>query len=112
MTPGLRTHRSASLRVAIAEGLPEDMREETRELLSVCSTNPRKGHATALMHEVCTEADLSGISLLAAVRPFDDGAMTGEQLEKWYRRFDFELIQDEPPLMLRSPQRPRIVVAQ
>jgi hypothetical protein len=108
MTPGLRVHRQASLRVAVAEGLPEDMREQTREILSVQSTNPRKGHATALMHTVCAEADRHWITLLVNVHAFDDG-MSDEQLMRWYGKFGFSKIQDEPcVLMARAPEPPRI----
>ena len=108
MEPGLRTHRQASLRIAIAEGLPIEMRPNVREILSVQSSNPRKGDATALMYQVCAEADKWWFTLLVQVLPFDDG-MTMEQLQKWYGRFGFLKIQDEPcVLMVRSPQPPRI----
>ena len=107
MTPGLRTHKAASLRVAIAEGLPSEMWNVTREILDVHSTNPRKGHATALLHEVCVEADNWWMTLIVQVRPFDDG-MTLEQLARWYSRFGFNVVQESPCLMARSPQPPKI----
>lgn len=107
MTPGLRQYKAASCRVAIAMGLPEDMRDQTREIVGVQSTNPRKGHATALLHTVTAEADREWMTLLIHVEPFDDG-MTGEQLMKWYGRFGFVKIQDDPVLMARSPQPPLI----
>ena len=104
MTPGLRKHRQASLRVAIP-ALPEDMTPVTRELIDVKSDNQRKGHATALMHQVTLEADKQWMTLLIQVKPFADG-MTVEQLKKWYGRFGFVEIQAEPCcLMARSPQR-------
>lgn len=111
MTPGLREHRGASLRIAIAECMPEDMRVQMREIVGVKSTNPRKGHATALLHQVCAEADKWWITLFIKVERFDDGAggMDDEQLRKWYGRFDFIVVQDEPCLMARSPQRPKIM---
>lgn len=103
MTPGLRTFKSASLRVAIAEALPKEMRDQTRELLSVQSGNPRKGQASKLMWAVCKEADAWWLTLLVNVKSFDDG-MSDEQLRKWYARFGFEVIQDDPCLMSRSPR--------
>lgn len=108
MNPGLREHRSASLRVAIAEGLPLDMRDQVRELLSVRSDNPRKGHATALLHTVCAEADKWWITLMIQPRKFDDG-MDDEKLMPFYERFGFVVFQTEPVmLMVRSPQPPKI----
>lgn len=107
MDAGLRQHKSASLRIAIAEGLPESMRPLTREVVDVRSENPNKGHARALLHEVCTEADNYWVTLLVQVHAFDDG-MSDEQLVKFYSRFGFEQIQVEPILMARSPQLPKI----
>ena len=113
MEVGLRQHKDASLRVAVAEGIPEHMREHVREILSVQSTNPRKGHATALMHTVCAEADKWWYVLLVHVKPFDDG-MSMEQLQHWYAKFGFVKIQDAADdgtsavLMARNPQPPKI----
>lgn len=107
---GLREHRSASLRIAIADGLPERMRKLTREVLSVRSTNPRKGHATALMHEVCNEADKWWITLIVQPSKFDDG-MDDAKLVPFYSRFGFVVFQNEPCLMARSPQLPRVMVS-
>lgn len=109
MTPGIREHRSASLRVAESDVLPPEMTPFVREILSVRSTNPRKGHATALMYSVCAEADKWWITLLVQVRRFDDG-MDDDKLRGWYGRFGFVEIQAEPVvLMVRSPEGPRIV---
>lgn len=112
MSPGLRNHRSASLRVAMATGLPEDMRELTRELIDVRSSNPRKGHANGLMAEVCHEADAWWITLLIQVRAFGDAPMDDAKLERFYKKFGFRRIQDSPLLLARSPQLPTIQVVQ
>ena len=64
MQPGLREHKQASLRVAIPEALPEHMRPRMRELISIQSGNPRKGHATALLYQVCQEADDACMTLI------------------------------------------------
>ena len=110
MTPGLRAHRSATLRVAIAEGLPEDMRTLTREIVDVQSTNQMKGHANGLMAEVCHEADQWWVTLIIQVRPFGDAGMDDARLERFYKKFGFKRIQDSPMIMARSPELPRIAV--
>lgn len=104
MNIGPRYHKQASLRLAIAEGLPEHMHEGTREIINLRCTNPKKGYATALMHEVCLEADKAGIVLIVQPGQFDDG-MTTEQLERWYAKFGFiPLPKDEgnPTVMARQ----------
>ena len=112
MNPGQRIHKQASLTVAVPTGLPEDMQQDFVEILSIRSENPRKGHATALMHIVCAEADHAGKILMLKVGAFDDG-MSDEQLAKWYSRFGFVEVQKEPAmLMARAPQPPKIKVLQ
>lgn len=111
MNVGARFHKQASCRIAIAEGLPVDMQEGTREVVSLMSDNPRKGHATFLMHQVCAEADVDGIVLILMPQPFGDG-MTEAQLEKFYEKFGFATIQPAPKLMARQPKlvrAPRLV---
>ena len=81
-----------------------------RELLSVKAENPRKGHATGLMYQVCQEADDARMTLIITVAPFEEG-MTQQQLEKWYSRFGFEEIQANPVIMARRVQPNRIVIA-
>lgn len=110
MNTGLRNHRSASVRIEVAEALPEEMRPLTRELVSLKSENPRKGHATSLMWEVCHEADKWWITLFVRPLAFDDG-MPDAKLVPFYEGFGFVKIQDEPVLMARSPQLPRVMVA-
>ena len=109
MTPGLREHKQASLRVAVAECLPEDMRDQTREIVSLACTNPRKGYATTLMWTVCHEADEARITLILQPHQFGDG-MDDEKLERFYSRFGFVSIQRNPVvLMARSPRLLRLV---
>lgn len=110
MTPGLRTHKQATLRVAVPSGLPPEYWEPVREIIGVYSGARRNGHATALMHQVCAEADRATITLMITVKPFAD-EMNGDQLKRWYGRFGFIEIQAEPCLMARSPQQSRIVRA-
>lgn len=95
MTPGLRKYRGASLRVAIPEALPSDMWEKVREISGVVSYSPRRGEASGLMHQVCAEADRSGLSLM--LMP------DSEALQRFYNRFGFDVVQVSPCLMLRTP---------
>lgn len=104
MAPGPRDYKQSSLRVAIAECLPEEMHSATREIVSLESTNPRKGHATSLMWMVCHEADTARIALIVQPKSFGDGGMDDSQLEKFYMKFGFEKIQELPVvLMARRP---------
>ena len=107
MTPGLRSLNSASVRVASADGFPEEIRELSRELLDLRSTDQRKGDASALLKQVCAEADAWWITLIVVARKYDDG-MDDSQLLKWYEKFGFTLVQAEPPIMARTPAVPVI----
>lgn len=112
MTPGLREHKQASLRVAVAECLPEEMRDQTREIVSLACTNPRKGYATTLMWTVCHEADEACITLILQPRAFGDG-LDDDKLERFYMKFGFVVIQQVPVvLMARSPHGKRLVTLQ
>ena len=104
MNIGPRYYKQASLRLARAEALPEHMQDGTREIINLRCSSQRKGHATALMHEVCLEADQTGIVLIVQPGQFDEG-MTTAQLEKWYAKFGFvALPKDEgnPSVMARQ----------
>jgi GNAT superfamily N-acetyltransferase len=103
VTPGLRTHKRASLRIAEPTSVPDDMRANLREIVSLQSDDHGKGHAKALLHQVCAEADRANVVLMLHVKPFADG-MTLEQLEKFYEGHGFARIQDEPLLMARAVQ--------
>ena len=104
MEPGRRTYKSASCRVAMCDGVPDEMRDGIREIVSIESGNPRKGHGTGLMHSLFAEADAGGLVLLVQPGQYAEG-MTTEQLARWYGRFGFvELPRDEggPVLMARQ----------
>lgn len=100
MQVGLRKWKSASLRIGEPD-IPAHMRPHMREVLDVKSENPRNGDATRLLYQVCAEADKAFTTLLLMPAAFDAG-MNTEQLEKWYAKFGFERIQDEPVLMARQ----------
>jgi len=104
MIPGIRQHKSASLRIAMPTGLPEGMREGISEIIAVHSGNQRKGHATALLSRVCKEADRLHQVLMLRVEAYDDG-IGNEQLLKWYGTHGFRVVQNEPVvLMAREPK--------
>ena len=103
MTPGLRQFRSASLRVAIPTGLPDDMQDGIREIVEVHAGNQRKGEANGLMRRVCDEADADSAVLMLHVKQYDDGMGT-DQLQKFYGTHGFVVVQSEPVmLMARQP---------
>lgn len=100
---GPRHHKSAHCRLISPDSGDAEVDARTRQINELCSTNPRKGHATALMVNICGEADAANFMLILEARPFSDG-MTQEQLEKWYQSFGFWVIeQDGPKLMARMP---------
>lgn len=106
MTPGLRTLGEATLTIGVCRALPPEMRPQTRELsgLEVPPESRGEGQASALMHQVCDEADAAGITLVLFVQPFNDPDMGRAQLIDWYaKRFGFMPIQADPPLMARMP---------
>lgn len=104
MRPGVREFRDASLKVAMATGLPEHMQEQTREIthLYVKPESRRLKLATALLNFVCQEADANRVTLVLTARDYDND--TGEptphpdesQLVAWYQRFGFTVLQDTP----------------
>lgn len=96
MKPGLRMYKSASLRVAVSQALPVEMRECTREIQSVESQVPGRGQATALMWKACVEADRAWLTLIL---------MPEAGLREFYSRFGFSVIQEKPCLMARDPRR-------
>lgn len=111
MNPGLREHKGAALRVVICTGIPEDMRTQVREITSLESSNPRKGHATTLLWTVCHEADEALMTLILQPKHFGDGEFDDAKLQKFYSRFGFVKFQDHPVvLMARSPDTAQRVV--
>jgi GNAT superfamily N-acetyltransferase len=93
--------------VRICLAIPGRLRAATREIRSV-QTEPGaqgQGHASALLHEVCREADAANITLLLWPQPYGEHiALSRMQLADWYaRRFGFQTIQPEPILMARMP---------
>lgn len=109
--PGPRTHKGASLRL-VKPQLPAEasdaVRDTVLEVAAVKSANERKGHATALMYQVCAEADRNAKVLMLMVTE------EAEKLVKWYQRFGFKPTKDAldtPVVMVRAPEALRIVRA-
>jgi len=63
----------------------------------------RNGYASRLMAEVCAEADKDRVVLVLTPKQFDNGPIGSKQLERWYEKFGFAVIQDKPVLMCRDP---------
>jgi predicted GNAT family acetyltransferase len=106
VSPGQRTHGSASLQVRISLALPKRLRAHTREITKVHTPASMQGNglASALMREVCAEADEAGMTLMLWPRPYgDDVALSASMLCDWYAGFGFRVIQPEPVLMARAP---------
>lgn len=100
---GLRGHNGATLRLAIATGLPKHMQGKVREVVSFQSEHEGQGHASELLKQVCEEADTSAMTLMVSVEPFGDEKLDTEQLKVWYAKHGFIEIQVTPCLMARMP---------
>lgn len=103
MPTGVRHYENASCKLRICTAVPNQLRSKTRELVSldVPENLRRTGMATALLTNVCDEADACEMLLLLFPEPFGEGPrMTVEQLADWYSRFGFQTIQYKPALMM------------
>lgn len=78
---------------------------EISNLLTESSVR-RQNRASALLQDVCEQADQEGKCLLVLVGAFDAGGPSTEQLTDWYTsKFGFTALQLEPqPLLMRMPQ--------
>lgn len=94
---GKRKYESASCELRYTMALPVELRQTVREVFNVQTDKGMrgKGHGSKLMQEIAEEADKAQKILLLIPQ--------SELLQKWYKRVGFELIQDEPPLMMRKP---------
>lgn len=116
METGTRTAGHATCRVRQTNSVPASMRAGIREVCSVevPAEHQGQGHATALMHKVCSEADAAGMVLVLWPQPWGDNiAMSRDELISWYSTtFGFQVIQPEPVLMARmvgaTPRRLRL----
>lgn len=100
---GNRSHGAASLKLSYSQAIPVHMRGGIREITSVYTpeADRGKGEASALLKQVCEEADRAGIVLILIPKPFDAG-LDELQLIAWYARHGFTQIQNNPTLMARQ----------
>jgi N-acetylglutamate synthase-like GNAT family acetyltransferase len=105
MPVGPRGYHSARLTIAVPMGLPDHMRGGVRELMSleVPAEDRRQGLATTLMERTAVEADGAQVVLFIHVQPFE-GSVTVDELEAFYAKFGFVVIQERPRLMARQPK--------
>lgn len=125
MRPGRREFKQASLTVAIPTGIPEHMRDRTREITHVFVEPEarRQKLATILMNFICQEADACAMTLILTAHDYDEPAMHDDestavipspdesQLVTWYEKFGFVKLQDTPKGTLMARQvreKPRI----
>lgn len=95
MKPGPRSNLSASLRISYTTLVPANLRGNLREVTHFEATEPGQGHGTALLQQVCQEADKAGVVLM--LMP------TTDRLAFFYGRHGFKPIQAEPAVMMRIP---------
>jgi len=100
---GQQSRGSASCMVSKTVQVPLSMRESIREVSRVYTPKADRGQglATALMRDLCEQADALHLALLIHVQPYSDSEMDAAQLEAWYARFGFQVFQEFPKLMAR-----------
>lgn len=107
MKPGHIVMGHASLELSYSGIVPVADRGRVLEVTSLRTDrwSRNQGHASALMREVCQQADQNDMFLLLRPEAFGAGGLTTEQLADWYaRRFDFVQLQDAPLILIRLPR--------
>lgn len=66
-------------------------RDNRVRISDIQSLEPRTGHATDTMNELCGEADNLGVDLELTAKAYGSGKMTTAQLVKWYEKFGFKV---------------------
>ena len=101
MRDGQRQLGAATATLRACPGVPDRLRGSTRELCNVHvpAEARQRGEASALLREVCEEADAAGMMLVLFVAPFDSGPRA-DDLAAWYGRHGFAEIQAEPVRMM------------
>jgi GNAT superfamily N-acetyltransferase len=104
MKTGKRTHGAASCTLRYSMLIDPANRGKVRELVGmrVEAGHRGKGQASALLKQVCEEADAAGVALLVTVKPFGKSKMDKKALAVWYARNGFEPIQYDPLVMVRA----------
>ena len=98
MKTGTRRYRSASAKLGYTTLVGAHLRGKLREIshFNTPAEERGKGHGTHLMREICRDADRDRIVLMLLPDT--------QRLSKWYARFGFVTIQDDPDVMVREPQ--------
>ena len=96
MKPGIRTKGPASARLSYSTLVGANLRGMLRELthLQVSEDARGQGHGSALMRDICAEADKARTVLMLTA--------DSRKLAAFYERFGFKLIQADPLLMVRA----------
>lgn len=96
---GKREHLQASCWLRMMTDIPMQLRDSVRLVhdLQTDKGMRGKGQGSKLMYEVCDEADKENKVLILMPDT--------ELLQKWYTKFGFVKVQDEPKvLMMRDPK--------
>lgn len=65
--------------------------EERATVSNVFSVKPRRGHASGLMQEIVSYADISGLTLLLEVQQYGNArGLSNAGLKRFYGKFGFE----------------------
>lgn len=104
MKIGPRHYNGASCHI-MAVDLPAHIARLSRQLtqLHVPIHKRHQGLATALMRNVCLEADREGMMLMLEAKP--EPPHTPAEAESFYARFGFQTIQTSPIRLMARPCR-------
>lgn len=109
MPTGVRHYENASCKIRVCTAIPNQLRTKCRELVSLdVPENLRNtGMGTALMTNVCDEADACEMLLLLFPEAFGTGPMLSNvELEAFYAKFGFQVIQVKPKVMMARMPHP------
>lgn len=71
--------------------------------ISVLPTHRGRGLGSKMLREIVADADLEGVELVLDILP--SGALNGDELADWYRRYGFEWTNDPNWWMMRRLPR-------
>jgi GNAT superfamily N-acetyltransferase len=101
--PAKIQHGTASCKLGYCVAVPAHLRGGLLEITKVYvpAEDRGKGLASEMIAKICLQADADRFILLTMPQPYGDGAMSKDELSRWYiRRFGFEVLQDTPVLLL------------
>lgn len=74
-------------------------------LSNLHSKRKGKGHAKSLMKNVIKVFDATKLTVILEAKAYGKGGMTTAQLMKFYEKFGFKLVWNDPKLMERKPRK-------